>query len=217
MKLTVIGATGMAGSAIVLEAARRGHDVTAIARSAEKLADLKAKVPTAQTLIKDAFALTKDDLSNSDVVIDAFASSPKTAYLHVDLAAKLVALFRQSSQPRLFFILGAGSLHIGEDHHLAVKDMEKDPQNDSFISVPQNQLKELQFLQNVDDVNWVAVSPAASFHTGAATTILKGKDDLLFNQTGQSETSSGTMAKAILDEIEQENYHQTRFTIADGD
>lgn len=217
MKITVIGATGMAGSAIVAQAANRGHEVTAIARSTEKLADLKAATPAIKTLAEDIFNLDKANLSDSDVVIDAFASSPDKAYLHVDLATRLIALFRETNQPRLFFILGAGSLHIGEDHHLVVKDMEKDPQNDSFISVPQNQLKELQFLENVDNVNWVAVSPSDSFHAGDAKPILKGENDLLFNQQGKSETSAGTMAVAVLDEIEKENYHQTRFTIADGE
>ena len=37
MKITVIGATGMIGSRVVAEAARRGHEVTAVSRSGDSL------------------------------------------------------------------------------------------------------------------------------------------------------------------------------------
>ena len=37
MKIAVIGANGKAGSLIVNEAVKRGHDVTAIVRSANKV------------------------------------------------------------------------------------------------------------------------------------------------------------------------------------
>lgn len=40
MKIMIIGATGMAGSAITKLALERGHDVIAIGRSEEKLANL---------------------------------------------------------------------------------------------------------------------------------------------------------------------------------
>ena len=57
MKIAIIGATGMAGSALVAESLKRGHSVTALARSAEKLAKLPAN-PNLTTKVQDAFALT---------------------------------------------------------------------------------------------------------------------------------------------------------------
>lgn len=214
MKITVIGATGMAGSAIVAEALKRGHHVTALARSTDKLALLPAN-PNLATRAQDAFSLTTSDLADSDVVVDAFATAPDQAYLHVDLAAHLVALLRKTTLPRLALILGAGSLLTGDDQHLFVRDLEQDPQAAAFIQVPQNQLKELNFLRDVDNVNWVGVSPAANFHPGAATAAQLGTDDLLFNAKGESATSAGTLAVALLNELEQPRYHQTRFTVAD--
>jgi len=215
MKITVIGATGMAGSAVVAEALKRGHSVTALARSAEKLAQLPAN-PNLTTRTQDAFHLTTADLTASDVVVDAFACDPTKAYLHVDLATHLVSQLRETTTPRLAFILGAGSLLTGDDHHLFVRDLEKDPHAASFIGAPQNQLKELTFLRGVDNVNWFGVSPAANFHPGEATTAKLGTDELLFNAQGDSSTSAGTMAVALLDEIEQPQHHQTRFTVADN-
>ncbi|AZZ60214.1 NAD(P)H-binding protein [Oenococcus sp. UCMA 16435] len=216
MKILIIGATGMAGSEIVKAASNRGHKVIALARSADKLRELKKINPTIEPMIKDVFHLNKEELSSVDVIVNAFSVSPEKAYLHVDLAAKLISFFRETETPRLVFVLGAGSLHTGTDHHLLIKDMEKDPKNNSFIAVPQNQLKELNFLKDVDNVNWVGISPSASFHAGKAKPILKGKEDLLFNKNGKSETSAATMAQAILDEIERPTHKQMRFTVADG-
>lgn len=213
MKIMIIGATGMAGSALVTEALKRGHQVTALARSAEKLAQLPAH-PQLTTQVQDAFALSRSDLTAYDAVIDAFATAPAQAYRHVDLAAYLVAQLRATTQPRLAFILGAGSLYTGDDHHLFVRDIEQDPHAAAFVSVPQNQLAELNFLRDVNNVNWVGVSPAADFHAGAATPVLLGDDTLLTNAQGRSETSAGTMAVALLDELETPKYHQTRFTVA---
>ncbi|MFT9273041.1 MAG: NAD(P)H-binding protein [Liquorilactobacillus nagelii] len=216
MKITIIGATGMAGKELTSEALKRGHSVTAIGRSSEKLAKLAAGKDSQQlkTVAKDAFALTKADLADSDVIVDAFASSPDQAYLHVDLATKLIAMFRGAKQ-RLVFILGAGSLKTGEDHHLFVHDMEKNPKVQAIIEVPRNQFAELTFLRTVKNVDWVGVSPAINFHPGAATELLLGKDELLFNDKGVSETSAGTMAVAILNEIEKPQHQKERFTVAD--
>ncbi|WP_214464581.1 NAD(P)-dependent oxidoreductase [Levilactobacillus brevis] len=216
MNITIIGATGMTGKALVNEALMRGHHVLAIGRSLDKLAKLASGKDSQQlkTIAKDAFALTKADLADSDVIVDAFASSPDQAYLHVDLATKLIAMFRGDKQ-RLVFILGAGSLKTGEDHHLFVHDMEKNPKVQEIIEVPRNQSDELAFLRTVNDVYWVGVSPSINFHPGAATELLLGKDELLFNEKGVSETSSGTMAVAILNEIEKPQHQKERFTVAD--
>ncbi|MFC6275215.1 NAD(P)-dependent oxidoreductase [Levilactobacillus tangyuanensis] len=214
MKIMIIGATGMAGSEIVTEALKRGHEVTALARSEEKLAKLSSS-PALTTSVKDAFDLTAADLQAVDVVVDAFATAPDLAYLHVDLAAHLVHLLRGTSAPRLVFILGAGSLHTGDDNHLFVNDIAKDPNAAGFIAIPQNQLKELNFLNDVDNVNWVGVSPAANFHPGAAVPAILGNDNLLFNDQQASGTSAGTMAVTILDELETPKHHQARFTVAD--
>ena len=114
MKIAVVGATGMAGSAIYKEAIARGHEVTGIVRHTERAAELLGK--DANVLQKDAFTLTKEDLAAFDVVVSAFSAPPPKAYLHIDLSAKLVAALRETSRPRLFFILGAGSL-LDENLH----------------------------------------------------------------------------------------------------
>ncbi|WP_040536364.1 NAD(P)-dependent oxidoreductase [Schleiferilactobacillus shenzhenensis] len=215
MNITVIGATGMAGSAIVQEAVKRGHTVTAMARSENDLAALAKKVAGIHTMAVDAFQVPAEDWHAADAVVDAFATDPAHAYLHIDLATRLVAELRGTNKPRVVFILGAGSLQTGADHHLVVDDLRKLPGSDQFIAIPESQYIELQFLRSVKNVNWVGISPSRDFTAGPATKVLMGTNTLLHNAAGQSHTTAGTMAVAVLDEIEQPQHRQTRFTVAD--
>ncbi|EPR91903.1 hypothetical protein M058_03645 [Streptococcus mitis 17/34] len=68
MKLAVIAANGQAGKAIVEEAIKRGHEVTAIVRS-------ENKSQAQSVILKDLFDLTKDDLTGFDAVVSALLTS----------------------------------------------------------------------------------------------------------------------------------------------
>ncbi|CAH1854441.1 NAD(P)-dependent oxidoreductase [Convivina praedatoris] len=217
MKILIIGATGMAGQSLTQLAVAQGFSVTANGRNAEKLTQLQQQYPSITPLVDDAFNLTKSQLTQFDVVVDAFATSPDQAYLHVDLAAHLVACLRNQAKPRLAFILGAGSLKTGADQHNLVDDIVADPANRDWQAIPQNQLAELDFLKQVDNVNWFGISPGITFEDGPASDqMITGADNLLFNSTDQSLTTSGTMAQAMLSEIQHPKHHQTRFTIVNA-
>lgn len=216
-KVGIIGATGMAGLATFKAAQNAGLDVTAIVRNANKAKqNLGSDI---QILETDAFNLTKSDLEQFDVVVDAFATAPEQAYLHTDLAAHLVAVLRETDSPRLIFILGAGSSFVGnvEQRHYAYDDIKADPNNAAWQSIPENQLYELNFLKDVKNVNWTGISPGQLFVPGElATKILYGKDDMLFDEQGRSQTTSETMAKAIIDEIITPAHKQERFIVTNG-
>ncbi|TPF02649.1 NADH-flavin reductase [Weissella paramesenteroides] len=216
-KVGIIGATGMAGSATFKAAQNAGLDVTAIVRNADKAKqNLGSDI---QILETDAFNLTKSNLEQFDVVVDAFATAPEQAYLHTDLAAHLVAVLRETDSPRLIFILGAGSSFVGngEQRHYAYDDIKADPNNAAWQSIPENQLYELNFLKDVKNVNWTGISPGQLFVPGElATKILYGKDDMLFDEQGRSQTTSETMAKAIIDEIITPAHKQERFIVTNG-
>ncbi|MBS7577125.1 MULTISPECIES: NAD(P)H-binding protein [unclassified Enterococcus] len=214
MKIGVIGATGNAGLAVLKEAIARNHEVTAIVRNQAKLQGELGEQKV-QIIEKEVFDLTIDDLKQFDVVVNAFATMPPKAYLHIDLAAKLVHLFRENKKTRLFFIVGAGSLKTGSDNHLLLDDLKLTPDSESWIAIPDNQYKELEFLRMIDNVDWVAVSPGVTFQHGSAGSFISGENHLLFNQKNESITSSGTLAVAILNEIETPKYHQGRFTVID--
>lgn len=211
MKIAIIGATGMAGTALYKESISRGHEVTAIARNMDKAVSLLGN--DVKVLYKDVFELTKSDLEDFDVIVNAFATSPDKAYLHLDLAAKLVSFFRETNKPRLFFILGAASL-LDENDKLFLETLKTLPDVASWISIPTEAYKTLNFLRSIENVNWVGVSPSADFIAGEATVPVVGKDHLLISSNGKSVVTSGTMAVAILNEIEKPQFINTRFTVA---
>lgn len=210
MKIAIIGATGMAGSALYKESVSRGHEVTAIVRNKDKAISLLGD--EVKVIDKDIFELTKTDLENFDVIVNAFATAPAKAYLHLDLAAKLVGMFRETKTPRLFFILGAASL-LDENGKLFLDTLKKVPEAASWISIPTEAYKTLNFLRSIENVNWVGVSPSAEFIAGEATVPVLGKDQLLISSNGKSVVTSKTMAVAILNEIENPQFIGTRFTV----
>ncbi len=210
MKLAIIGATGMAGTALYKESISRGHDVTAIVRHKDKALSLFGD--DVKVVDKDVFDLTKSDLEGFDVVVNAFATAPEKAYLHLDLAAKLIGMFRETESPRLFFILGAASL-LDQNGNLFLDTLKTVPDAASWISIPTEAYKTLNFLRGIENVNWVGVSPSAEFVPGEATTPVIGTDHLMTSSTGESIVTSGTMAIGILDEIENPQFIRTRFTV----
>ncbi len=212
-KIGIIGATGAAGKEITKEAVVRGLETTAIVRNLDKAKELFTD--SVSYLVKDAFALTKEDLQDFDVIIDAYAPSDVAkAYLHVDLATRLIAFFRTEKSPRLFFILGAGSLSNGKEGHV-LDDLENIPDAQSWIEVPRQQAKEYAILSTVENVDWVGVSPGLLLKDGDKKSSILGTNTVLFNNNGVSETSTGTLAAAIIDEILEPKHIQERFTVID--
>ncbi|MCQ9386916.1 NAD(P)-dependent oxidoreductase [Brevibacterium moorei] len=214
MRIGVIGATGMAGSAIYKEAVKRGEDVVALVRDAQKAQDVLG-ASGEQVQVVDAFALTSADLEGFDAIVDAFATAPDLAEQHIELAKHLVSI-AGATKPRLVFILGAGSLLAGEDKHFHVEDIAKVPGSEAWINIPSQQKLELDYLRTVEGVDWVGASPQDAFIPGEATTPKLGGDELMFAADGKSHTTNGTMAIAILDELQNPQHRNTRFTASDA-
>lgn len=216
MRIAVIGATGMAGQEIYREALTRGEEAVAIVRDGAKARELFGA--DAEVLEQDAFDLSADDLRGFDAVVNAFAIAPDEAHRHIDLARHLVAVAPSSEEgsPRLLFILGAGSLTNPATGELAVEDIRRVPGSEAWINIPTQQLKELEYLRTVEDANWVGVSPQLQFTAGDATTPQLGDEELLTATDGKSHTTAGTMAVAVLDELQHPAHHNTRFTVSDA-
>ncbi|WP_416353364.1 NAD(P)H-binding protein [Agrilactobacillus fermenti] len=213
MKIGIIGATGKAGVELFLEAQKRGHEVTAIVRNGAKARDLFGA--DVALLEKDAFTLTREELLNFDVIIDAFGVPLGTqkGYLHLDLATHLIHELRETDKPRIVFILGAASLLDGDQRLL--KKLQTLPNHEQWIDVPESQFHELNFLNSVQNVNWVGVSPQRDFVPGARSGYVRGTDKVMYNAAGKSQVTTGNMAVAILDEIEHPQVSRERFTVGD--
>ena len=67
MKIAVVASNGKASQLIIKELLSRGHEVTGFARSANRSA-------VKNFVQKDILALTKEDLSGFDAVVDGFGA-----------------------------------------------------------------------------------------------------------------------------------------------
>lgn len=216
MKIGIIGATGMSGQKIYAEAKSRQHEVTAIVRNQDKAQRLLGA--DANLLVKDAFELIRADLSDFDVVIDAFSVpiGKQRGYLHLDMAAYPIHLLRETDAPRAIFILGAASLLDNQDAPY-LESFKNTPGADAWIDTPATQAYELEFLRNVPNVNWTGISPSLNYVDGPKTNYVRGQEHVLFNAEHKSEVNSGTLAAALLDEIETPQIKRARFTVRNAD
>jgi len=205
MKIGVIGATGKAGQKIVEEALQRGHDVTAIVRSASKV---EANIPV---LEKDVFALTQEDVKGFDVVINAFGAPFGQEELHVKVGRHLIDILT-GIDTKLFVVGGAGSLFVDPEKTTRVMDTPDFPE--MFYATAKNQGENLLDLQQ-SAITWTFLSPSAFFDPeGPRTGSYKaGADYLLVNAAGESYVSYADYAIAVIDEIENPTHKNSRFTV----
>jgi uncharacterized protein len=216
MRIGIIGATGKAGQDVYREAVDRGAEAVALVRDAAKA---QAVLGTGVDVVeKDAFELTAEDLTGFDAVVNAFGTAPEDAHRHLDLSRRLVEAAPSSAEdsPRLVFILGAGSLTNPATGELAIEDIRKVPGAEAWINIPAQQLRQLDYLRTVDSADWVGVSPQMMFAPGPATAPRLGRDEVMTAADGESRTSTGTMAVAILDELQAPAHLNTRFTVSDA-
>lgn len=196
MKLAVLCANGRAGRLITEEALRRGHDVTAFVRGENRSAAPKA-------VVKDLFAITREDLAGYDAVIDAFGTwTPEILPQHGTSLRHLCGCLA-GTDTRLLIVGGAGSLYTDDSKTVRVMDSAGFPEDwKPLAAVMADALAELRTRQ---DVRWTYVSPAADFQAEGERTgrYFLGGDVLPVNEKGESRISYADYATALLDEAER--------------
>ena len=202
MNIVVIGATGNIGRSVVDEALRRGHTVTATTRDPAKVA------PRAGMIVKAAN--TSDVAGTADVLKGHDAAILSVKWNEADISQVLDAIAK-SGVNRCLFVVGAGSLirKDGRTHfeHMAEKGIQPPTSKPAALA--------LEALQKVANLDWTAISPAASIQPGARTAKFRlGLDHLIEDDSGQSLISREDFAVAILDEIEKPRHVRRRFTAA---
>lgn len=200
MKIAVIGATGRAGSEIVSELVRRGHDVLAIARTPGPASD---HVTPLALDAADTDALTKA-IRGQDAVISAMR------FADTDAAA-LIAAVKASGAPRFLVVGGAASLKSADGTRLF--DSQHFP--DAYRAEAGAGIAFLDTLKVSDGIDWTFLSPAMIFDTGPRTGVYRtGKDDLLVDAEGKSFISFADYAIAMADEIDTPKHPRERFAVA---
>ena len=207
-KVAVICAAGKQGTLLVDEAVSRGYDVTGFVREGKKVANPKAK-----TVEKDLFFLTYEDLKDFDVVIDAFGAwTEETLPLHRTSLKHLCDIL-SGSNIRLLVVGGAGSLYVNKEHAMQVKDTPGFP--DIYKPLANMQGAALDDLRKRSDVKWTFLSPAGDFVADGERTgeYLLGGEEYFVNSKGESRISYSDYAIAMIDEIENCNNVQKRFSV----
>lgn len=206
MKIGVIAANGKEGRLIVKEALDRGMDVTAIVRSANKT---EAK----QVIQKDIMDLTKNDLKNFDVVVDAFGVwDPAKMNLH-SVTLNHLADILSGTSTRLLVVGGAGSLYTDKTHTMKLSETPDFPKE--YLPVANGMGKALEELRKRNDVKWTYISPAAEFDAEGKRTgsyVLAG-EEFTTNEKGESYISYADYAIAMVDEAEKGNHIGERISV----
>lgn len=216
----LIGASGFVGSAILKEALYRGHKVTAIAPNPEKI-----------TVENPNLTIVKADATNTeilaelakgmDAVISAYNpgwTNPRQYEETLENYPKIVEGTKRAGVKRLLIVGGAGTLFVAPGMRLVDTGNLPDEWLPGVKSMGEFYL---DYLMKEKDVDWVFFSPAGNLGNmgqngpGERTGKFRlGKDDMLFDEKGESFISVEDYAYAMLDELEQENHHQERFTAA---
>jgi putative NADH-flavin reductase len=201
MRVSLIGATGNAGSRILAELARRGHGVTAIVRNTEKVPQLAGVVAMQcdANRVDDLAPLLRDH----DVVVSS------VHFLHCE-ADKLIDAVRQAGVPRYVVVGGAGSLDNGQGVRLVDAGGVPEP----YKAESRAGCAFLDQLRQTGDLDWTFLSPSAQFVAGERTGVFRlGTDTALRDASGRSWISYEDYAVALVDEIEQPRHSRRRFTV----
>lgn len=207
MKIGIIGATGKVGNLVLEEAIDRGHDVTAIVRNASKLSNSNINV-----LEKEIYDITAEDLKDLDVVVNAFGAPLGEEEAHVTAGRALIEALK-GTDTRAIIVGGAGSLYVDEAQTTKLIDTPEFPE--IFVPTAKGQGRNLQDLEATQGITWTFLSPSADFNAEGVRTgsYQSGKDNLLLNSNGNSYISYADFAIAILDEIENPQHINERFTV----
>ena len=212
-KIVIIGATGYVGSAILKEALGRGHQVKAIVRDPSKLTLIHPHLKVVGGSVTDTDFLSRE-LAKSDAVISAFNpgwSNPNIYEETLEGYGSILCAVRNSGVHRFLMVGGAGSLLVAPGRQLMDEP-----------DVPKKLLPGIRGMAKVytdlllpeKSVDWVFLSPAANMAPGERTGKIRlGKDELIVDESGDSNISVEDFAVAMIDELEQEKHHQERFTL----
>jgi putative NADH-flavin reductase len=212
-RITVIGGTGYAGSAIVAEAAARGHEVTALSRSLP--VERVVGVNYVQGDARDEAALSSV-ISGADVVVGALAPRGPLADSFRDVYRTIARLVDAEGVP-LFVVGGFSSLRPAPGAPRFMEDLSHAPTefHDEIMVVSALVIDDLPATPAT--LNWVFVSPAGAFGSFAPGERLgeyRVGDDVAVQPEDGGAISGADYALGFVDLIEQGNRRRAHVNLA---
>jgi len=211
MKISLIGASGFVGSAILKEALDRGHEVTAIVRHPEKLQP-HPKLHSQKGDVYNADEVARL-VAGHGAVISAFNpgwTNPDIYKQQVRGTRAIIDGVKKAGVKRLLFVGGAGSLEVKPGvQSVDTPEFPKDWKQGSLAT-----REALNLLRKEPSLDWSFLSPSADLSPGQRTGKFRlGKDQLLKDAKGESRISVEDYAMVMIDEVERPAHIRQRFTV----
>jgi putative NADH-flavin reductase len=202
MKITIYGATGNVGKAILSEAVERGHNVVSVARSDAGMSS-GDKVTSRNADFGDAATLKELDAA-SDVIVVSIPPD-RTGLSHEPLLEAHRQLIATGMKARILIVGGAGALEVD-----GVRLMDAPDFPDMFKPEASTMSSVLELYRASSEINWTMVAPSPEIMPGTRTgNYVVGK-----NSPAGAFISTQDFAVAVLDEIEEPSHVGERFTVA---
>lgn len=212
-RITVLGGTGYTGGNIAREAARRGHTVRSVSRTAPAEPVEGITTTTGSLLDEDVRAAA---VAGADVVVAALAPRGDLEGQIESLYARVAELAADAGA-RLVVIGGFSSLRPAADAPRFAAGDDLPPQFAAEGRAMAAVVDDLVASAPVG-LDWVYVSPAAgygSYAPGEDTgTYRLGADVALYDAAGVSAISGADFARAVVDEIETPQHRRTQISVA---
>ena len=211
MRIVVFGASGRIGSVIVREALSRGHRVTAAVRSPQKVQTSHPHLEVIKARIDEVPSVVAA-VSGHDAVVHAVGGlGHENPSISIDCMEPLTKGMMDAGVDRLFVVGTAGTLEVP-----AGGLRLNQPDFPEHLKVEAQAHSEvLAFLRATTTrrLRWTYFSPPAVIVPGKRTGRVKlGRDQLLFDEEGQSYISNEDYAAVAVDELESPKHIGLRFT-----
>ncbi len=212
MNIVVFAASGNIGRRILREALGRGHVVTAVVRNPAKLT-----IYDAHLMVEKGDVLKEEDVvlfaAGNDVAVSAYGpglGDPADYPLFSRVTLSLIKGTKDAGVSRFINVGGAGSLFISPGVQL-VDSPEFPEELRAYASA---QRETLRLFENEKELEWTFFCPAILTEPGLRTAKFRlGKDEPVFDSSGESRISMEDYAVALVDEIEHPHFVRKRFTI----
>lgn len=216
MNISLIGASGFVGSAILKEALDRGHKVKAIVRNPENITLHHEHLTVVKADVLDAAQVT-EAIKDTDAVVSAYNpgwSNPNIYEEFLQGSKSIQAGIKASAIKRYIIIGGAGSLEVAPG--LQAVDTPDFP---AAIKPGATAARDyLNIIKEENELDWTFFSPAFEMHQGTSGvrkgTYRTGLDNPVFNEDSRSILSVEDLALVIVDELEHPKHIKQRFTAA---
>lgn len=211
--VTLIGASGFVGTAILNELLARGHRVTAVVRNPGKNGIKSPSLTVVQADVTDTSALVAA-CKGRDAVISAYNPGWTNPNIYEETLRNyplILEAVRQSGVRCLLCVGGAGTLFCAPGLRVVDSGVIPDAIMGGVRSLGEFYLNTLM---NEKEIDWIFFSPAGTLEPGKKTGKFRlGKDDLIVDENGNSHISVEDYAVAMVDELENPKHHYERFTI----